>query len=232
MPTVDLGLVVGSNGQGVPTGGSAGQILAKNSSSNYDTGWVPMSAAAAAAFGIVENGNAASQTIAAGQYVIWKGVLYTADAAIASGTTLAASGGNKNLTAVSSGGLNALNSDLSSLGNIIYSGQNSSTFSIPSGEFTSTSTITLTKGTWLVVASSDWQANANGYRQISFGTALNPGRNVMTSTANGFADKETYQQVSRTIYSSGETILTLYALQNSGSTINLYPYLYATKIGI
>jgi hypothetical protein len=108
MPTVDLGLVVGSNGQGVPTGGSAGQILAKNSSSNYDAGWVPMSAAAAAAFGIVENGNAASQTIAAGQYVIWKGVLYTADAAIASGTTLAASGGNKNLTAVSGGGLNSL----------------------------------------------------------------------------------------------------------------------------
>lgn len=110
MPTVDLGLVVGSNGQGVPTGGSAGQILAKKSSSNYDTGWVPMSAAAAAAFGIVENGNTASQTIAAGQYVIWKGVLYTADAAIASGTTLAASGGNKNLTATPNGGLNDLNS--------------------------------------------------------------------------------------------------------------------------
>lgn len=115
MPTVDLGLVVGSNGQGVPTGGSAGQILAKNSSSNYDTGWVPMSAAAAAAFGIVENGNAASHTIAAGQYVIWKGVLYTADAAIASGTTLAASGGNKNLTAVSGGGLNALQTSVDTL---------------------------------------------------------------------------------------------------------------------
>ena len=119
MPTVDLGLVVGSNGQGVPTGGSAGQILAKNSSSNYDTGWVPMSAAAAAAFGIVENGNAASHTISKGQYVIWKGVLYTADAAIASGTTLAASGGNKNLTAVSGGGLNALNADIVSLNSSI-----------------------------------------------------------------------------------------------------------------
>ena len=115
MPTVDLGLVVGSNGQGVPTGGSAGQILAKNSSSNYDTGWVPMSAAAAAAFGIVENGNAASHTIAAGQYVIWKGVLYTADAAIAYGTTLAASGGNKNLTAVSGGGMNAIKASVDSL---------------------------------------------------------------------------------------------------------------------
>ena len=124
MPTVDLGLVVGSNGQGVPTGGSAGQILAKNSSSNYDTDWVPMSAAAAAAFGIVETGNAASQTIAAGQYVIWKGVLYTADAAIASGTTLAASGGNKNLTAVPNGGLNALNSNLAFSGRIDLKNEN------------------------------------------------------------------------------------------------------------
>ena len=59
---------------------------------------------------IVAAGTTAPQTIASGQYVIWKGMLYTADAAIASGTTLAASGGNKNLTAVSNGGLNDLNS--------------------------------------------------------------------------------------------------------------------------
>ena len=58
----------------------------------------------------MEDGNTATHAIAQGQYVIWKGVLYTADAAIASGTTLAASGGTKNLTAVSGGGLNALNS--------------------------------------------------------------------------------------------------------------------------
>lgn len=60
--------------------------------------------------GIVEDGDTATHTIAQGQYVIWQGALYTADAAIASGTTLAASGGNKNLTAVENGGLNALNS--------------------------------------------------------------------------------------------------------------------------
>ena len=62
--------------------------------------------------GIVEDGDTATHTIAQGQYVIWQGALYTADAAIASGTTLAASGGNKNLTAVENGGLNALNSKL------------------------------------------------------------------------------------------------------------------------
>lgn len=30
----------GTNGQGVPVGGSTGQLLYKNSSTNYDTSWV------------------------------------------------------------------------------------------------------------------------------------------------------------------------------------------------
>lgn len=30
----------GTNGQGVPTGGTVGQVLQKNSSTNYDTSWV------------------------------------------------------------------------------------------------------------------------------------------------------------------------------------------------
>lgn len=68
-----------------------------------------------AAMGIVEDADTTTHTIAQGQYVIWKGVLYTADAAIASGTTLAASGGNKNLTAVSGGGLNALQTSVDAL---------------------------------------------------------------------------------------------------------------------
>lgn len=60
--------------------------------------------------GIVETGDTCTHSggIAAGQYVIWKGVLYTADAAIDVGETLVASGGSKNLTACSDGGLNAL----------------------------------------------------------------------------------------------------------------------------
>lgn len=57
--------------------------------------------------GIVENGDTASQNITAGQYVIWKGALYTASVAIASGATLAV---GTNLTAVSGGAANALNS--------------------------------------------------------------------------------------------------------------------------
>ena len=61
--------------------------------------------------GIVETGNTATHAIAKGQYVIWKGVLCTADAAITIGETLAAEGGSKNLTACAEGGLNSLNNN-------------------------------------------------------------------------------------------------------------------------
>jgi len=58
--------------------------------------------------GIVENTNTATHNISEGQYVIWKGSLYVASSAISSGATLSTA----NLTAVSNGGLNALNSKL------------------------------------------------------------------------------------------------------------------------
>ena len=51
--------------------------------------------------GIVEDTDTAVHTISEGQYVIWKGVLYTAKTAIPSGTALSAS----NLTAVGAGGI-------------------------------------------------------------------------------------------------------------------------------
>ena len=65
--------------------------------------------------GIVEDGDTASSAISKGQYVVWKGSLYTADGAISSGTTLSASGGSKNLTAVTDGGLNLLNSKIANI---------------------------------------------------------------------------------------------------------------------
>lgn len=63
--------------------------------------------------GIVEDGNTATHSITAGQYVIWKGNLYTASSAIATGTTLSTS----NLTAVSNGGLNSLNEQIAIVNN-------------------------------------------------------------------------------------------------------------------
>ena len=57
--------------------------------------------------GIVENTNTASHNISKGQYVIWNGSLYRASSAISSGATLSTA----NLTAVSGGGLNSLESN-------------------------------------------------------------------------------------------------------------------------
>lgn len=65
--------------------------------------------------GIVEDGDTASTAISKGKYVVWKGNLYTADSAISAGTTLSASGGSKNLTAVSDGAANSLKAVTDSL---------------------------------------------------------------------------------------------------------------------
>lgn len=64
------------------------------------------------AMGIVENGDTAVHTIGKDAFVMWKGLLCTADAAIPAGSALALSGAGKNLTAAPSGGFNALNDDI------------------------------------------------------------------------------------------------------------------------
>lgn len=60
-------------------------------------------------FAIMENTDIATHNIANGSYVVWKGVLKKASAAIANGDALS----NSNLGDVSDGGLNALSSEIS-----------------------------------------------------------------------------------------------------------------------
>ena len=93
--------------------------------------------------GIVQDGNTATQAISAGEFVNWKGYLYTADSAISVGATFAASGAGKNLTAVSKGGFNALNSKFPTIttstvsGQKTYAGQSYQTIftSLPAGKY-------------------------------------------------------------------------------------------------
>lgn len=104
---IDLGKVVGTDGQGVPAGGSTGQALVKQSNSDYDTTWQKLNTAMPESIAIVANGNTHG-AITSGQYVYVRGHatlaegLYTAMSAIAANDTLSAS----NLSAVSGGGLN------------------------------------------------------------------------------------------------------------------------------
>ena len=182
---------------------------------------------------IVANGNTAPSAIAAGQYVIWGGALYTARSAISSGATLSTS----NLAAVSHGGLNALKSSVDSLnskinnfGEIPTGNKNADTIAVANNTGTLVSSIVLTKGIWIIVGCADWQANEQGYRQIAFTSdGINPTRN-MASTASGISGKEAYQQIILIRQTNGETI-NMYARQTSGGNLNIYPYLYAVKVG-
>lgn len=65
--------------------------------------------------GFVEDTDIATHTISAGQYVIWKGNLYTANSAITPDTALSSS----NLTAVSNGGLNSVKNDVNNVRNYV-----------------------------------------------------------------------------------------------------------------
>lgn len=132
----------GTAGQGVPAGGTAGQVLQKSSSTDYatewhspnagDTSYSDQTAYAAGTvgaaltehgtaignlksdIGIVEDGNTCTHSggISEGQYVIWKGQLFIASTAIAEGATLAS---GTNLTPKTDGGLNDLRNTLNHL---------------------------------------------------------------------------------------------------------------------
>ena len=68
------------------------------------------------AIAIVEDTDTASRNIAAGKYVLWKGVLTKASSAISSGTTLSSS----NLTSLEDGAINDLDERISTIdGNLL-----------------------------------------------------------------------------------------------------------------
>lgn len=137
MAQVNLGHVVGP---GVPTGGTANQVLVKNGATNFDTSWKDASqlpaigdeetareaadAALADGLAIIANGDTHA-AVAAGQAVFVRSHstlapgLYWASSAIGTNAALSTS----NLTADSQGGLNKLKGDIdslnSNLGNLI-----------------------------------------------------------------------------------------------------------------
>ena len=129
MAQVNLGHVVGP---GVPTGGTANQVLVKNGATNFDTSWKDASqlpaigdeatardaadAALADGLAIIANGDTHA-AVAAGQAVYVRSHstlasgLYWASSAIGTNAALSTS----NLTADASGGLNKLKADIDTL---------------------------------------------------------------------------------------------------------------------
>ena len=121
--------------------------------------------------------------------------------------------------------------DPSEFGNIVYGTNISSNVSVQSGLTAGTecSTLTLTPGKWIVIGCADWASNSSGLRQIAFADGANPGRSVAV-TSPAVSGKESYQQVMQFLSVNANTDVKLYALQNSGNNLTVYPYLYAMRI--
>ena len=82
------------------------------------------------AMAIVATGDTAPKAIPAGQFVLWRGGLHTANSAIASGETLSSS----NLTAVPDGGLNAVKSAIPAVVDNLTSDSTNSALSAAQGK--------------------------------------------------------------------------------------------------
>ena len=175
--------------------------------------------------GIVQDTDTATQAIAKDKYVFWKGSVKKASSAISQNDTLSAS----NLSDVTDGALNAISEQVGNIG-YIKNGTDSGSVAVPSEKGTKIASITLTKGTWIVVACCDWGYGANGYRQLAFSSStINPARQNTALVNTAGASKETYHQIIKFIETNGET-LDVYGYHNNGSTVNAYPYIYAIRI--
>ena len=117
----------------------------------------------------------------------------------------------------------------SGIGNII-SGTISGTVSCANNTVTEVGSITLNIGRYLIIACIDWATNATGFRQVSFGNSINPARSG-ASTTSACSGKETYNQgLEFLTVTNDNTVVKFYGWQDSGSSLNAYPYIYAMKI--
>ena len=109
----------------------------------------------------VENTNTATQNIPSGAYVIWQNAPYISSQAISIGDTLSGT----NLTAISAGGISndlkddvdTLNSQIQNIGTIVNSTEVSTTAS--GSTDTVARSISLPKGTWLIIATIRFSGN-------------------------------------------------------------------------
>lgn len=114
----DIGAQAKITASGILKGDGAGGVSAATAGTDYQA---PLTAGTDYAtptqlegkanpgqIGYPEAGTTASRNYTAGEYICWNGLTYTADTNIATGTTLSASGGNKNLTECVGGGFNNL----------------------------------------------------------------------------------------------------------------------------
>lgn len=156
--------------------------------------------------GIVQNTDTATQNITEGQYVIWHGALYTASSAITSGTTLSAS----NLTAVSSGGFNALNS-------LIAAFVPSKSVTMPSSA--ASFSLNIPNNARFLMCASDSSLNRCAlFHVISFASGTVFAKEIGTS--NFTFDTSNINRLKVTMSSSGQVALSVWAISGSEASLN------------
>lgn len=184
---VDIRGGSGAAGTGVPTGGSTGQVLAKNSATNYDTGWVTQSGGRTAltsdtTFYVRTDGsdsNTCTANTSGGACLTLQGMYnkllrgydlagYTATAQIGAGTYTA----GLLATAPVPGGLVIFQGDTTTPSNVVISTSGTNAFEVTNG----VGNVTL-KGVKVTTASSGSGVRASNGAQINiynieFGTCV------------------------------------------------------------
>lgn len=120
---------------------------------------------------------------------------------------------------------------INGIGTVVGGTNLSATVSVPNNTGTKISSITLTAGTWLVLANADWAPSATGYRQIMFNAnTTNPARDRANTTAALGTGKDSYQQLSIIVMPTATTTYDIYGLQTSGGALNCWPYTSAVRL--
>lgn len=121
---------------------------------------------------LVEDSTTASQNISANKYVVFQGVLCTADAAISQGDTLATSGAGKNLTEVTGGGFNELNGYIANLGRTLIGSLRVTSGAVGNRvEVDITLSDTSEKGILVIVVDDYYAGNSTHYKNELYLTA-------------------------------------------------------------
>lgn len=103
-----------------------------------------------------------------------------------------------------------------------------SSVSVPNNSVTQIATLTVGAGTWWVRGIGNW-TGGSGYRMIMFENSTSPTRGLANTTPGTSATATTHELTRVVNYSSSATV-TLYAWQNSGAALSVWPKIEAVRI--
>lgn len=103
-----------------------------------------------------------------------------------------------------------------------------SSVSVPNNSVTQIATLSVGGGTWWIRGIGNW-TGGSGYRMIMFENSTSPTRGLANTTPGTSATATTHELTRVVNYSSSATV-TLYAWQNSGSALSVWPKIEAVRI--